>query len=73
MMSDWLNSALSPVIYRDIVLSIKLNTQIHSNDYCSHLFDCSHGNSGMKRGLFNCVLVYCKSTGAVCIHNKAMD
>ena len=27
MQSDWLNSALSPVIYGDIALSIKINTQ----------------------------------------------
>ena len=29
MQSDELNSALSPVVYGDIVLSIKINTQIH--------------------------------------------
>ena len=27
--SEWLNSTLSPVVYGDIVLSIKINTQIH--------------------------------------------
>ena len=27
--SEWLNSALSPVVYGDIALSIKINTQIH--------------------------------------------
>ena len=27
MQSDWLNSALSPVIYGDIAPSIKVNTQ----------------------------------------------
>ena len=27
--SDGLNSALSPVVYGDIALSIKINTQIH--------------------------------------------
>ena len=29
MHSDGLSSALSPVVYRDIGLSIKINTQIH--------------------------------------------
>ena len=27
MQSEWLNSALSPVVYGDIVLNIKINTQ----------------------------------------------
>ena len=27
--SEWLNSALSPVVYGDIVLSIKINTQMN--------------------------------------------
>ena len=29
MQSEWLNSTLSPVVYGDIALSIKINTQIH--------------------------------------------
>ena len=29
MQLDGLNSALSPVVYGDIALSIKINTQIH--------------------------------------------
>ena len=29
MQSDGFNSALSPVVYGDIALSIKINTQIH--------------------------------------------
>ena len=28
VLSEWLNSALGPVVYGDIVLSIKINTQI---------------------------------------------
>ena len=35
MQSDGLNSALSPVVYDDIALSIKINTQIHNT-----LFKC---------------------------------
>ena len=31
MQSDGLNSTLSPVVYGDIALSIKINTQIHTN------------------------------------------
>ena len=27
--SEWLNSALSPVVYGDIALSIKINRHIH--------------------------------------------
>ena len=29
MQLDGLNSALSPVVYGDIVLSVEINTQIH--------------------------------------------
>ena len=33
MQSDWLNNALSPVIYGDILLSIKINTHIKIRMY----------------------------------------
>ena len=29
VLSEWLNSPRSPVVYGDIALSIKINTQIH--------------------------------------------
>ena len=29
MQSDGINSTLSPVVYGDIALSIKINTQVH--------------------------------------------
>ena len=30
MQLEWLNSTLSPVVYEDIALSIKINIQIHT-------------------------------------------
>ena len=33
MQSGGLNSALSPVVYGDIALSIKINTQIYTHKY----------------------------------------
>ena len=42
--SEWLNRALSPVVYGDIVLSIKINTQIVNlaDSLDSHPTKCYH-------------------------------
>ena len=38
MQSDGLNSALSPIVYGDIALSIKINTQIHIHNKSDYEF-----------------------------------
>ena len=48
--SDGLNSALSPVIYGDVALSIKINTQIQVR-WCLLMFyiSISNANSNLRR------------------------
>ena len=42
MQSDGLNSTLSPVVYGDIVASIKINTQIHKIHKLNSESDLDH-------------------------------